>query len=69
MTRDRWLDTMLDPEIMQAPAVWLASTASDGFSGRRVIAEFWDEELPIEERLAKAAAPVAWSQLGRTSAS
>ncbi|HZT07233.1 MAG TPA: SDR family oxidoreductase [Chloroflexota bacterium] len=68
MTRDRWADTMLDPEVMQAPAVWLASGNSDGVNGRRIIAELWDEELPIAERLAKAAAPIAWPQLGRAGA-
>jgi NAD(P)-dependent dehydrogenase (short-subunit alcohol dehydrogenase family) len=56
---------LLAPEVMQAPVVWLASAASDGINGRRLIAQFWDEELPLEERLAKAAAPAAWPQLGR----
>lgn len=56
---------LLAPEVMQAPVVWLASAASDGFNGRRVIAQFWDEELPVQERLEKAAAPAAWPQLGR----
>jgi 3-oxoacyl-[acyl-carrier protein] reductase len=65
MTRDRWLDGMLQPEIMQAPVVWLASDASNGFNGRRIIAEDWDEELPLSERLEKSAAPVGWPQLGR----
>lgn len=61
--RDR--SSLLEPEVMRAPAVWLASDASDGFSGRRLTAQFWDEELPLEERLAKASAPVGWPQLGR----
>jgi len=55
----------LQPEVMQAPAVWLASEASNGLNGRRLIAQFWDEELPLEERLAKASAPAGWPQLGR----
>jgi NAD(P)-dependent dehydrogenase (short-subunit alcohol dehydrogenase family) len=61
-------DTRLQPEVMQQPAVWLASPASDGFNNRRLVAELWDEELPIEERLAKASAPAAWPQLGRQAA-
>jgi len=65
MTKDRWLPNMLKPEIMQAPAVWLASEASNGINGRRLIAENWDEELQIDERLAKASRPTAWPQLGR----
>jgi NAD(P)-dependent dehydrogenase (short-subunit alcohol dehydrogenase family) len=55
---------MIQPEIMQAPVVWLASDASTGVNGRRIIAARWDERLPIEERLAKASAPAAWPQLG-----
>ncbi|MSQ24490.1 MAG: SDR family oxidoreductase [Chloroflexi bacterium] len=61
-------DNRLQPEVMQRPVVWLASPASDGFNNHRVVAEFWDEELPIEERLAKASAPAAWPQLGRQNA-
>ena len=55
----------LRPEVMQAPAVWLASEASNGLNGRRFVAQFWDEELPLDERLAKASAPAGWPQLGR----
>lgn len=60
-------DTRLVPEVMQVPVVWLASTASDGFNGQRIIAQFWDEELPIEERLKQSSAPAAWPQLGKQS--
>lgn len=56
---------LIQPEVMQAPAVWLASEASHAFNGRRVIAYDWDERLPLDERLAKASAPAAWPQLGR----
>lgn len=55
----------LKPDVMQAPAVWLASPASDGFNGRRVVAYYWDQSLPIEQRLEQASAPAAWPQLGR----
>jgi 3-oxoacyl-[acyl-carrier protein] reductase len=56
---------MIQPDVMQAPVVWLSSTAADNFHGRRVIAYFWDESSPLEDRLAKATAPIAWPQLGR----
>jgi NAD(P)-dependent dehydrogenase (short-subunit alcohol dehydrogenase family) len=56
---------LIQPEVMQAPAVWLASDASRGFNGRRIVACQWDENLPLEERLAKASAPAAWPQLGK----
>jgi len=55
---------LIQPEVMRVPAVWLASVASDGFNGRRLIAYHWDERLPLEERIAKATAPAAWPQLG-----
>ena len=29
---------LIQPEVMRAPAVWLASAASDGFNGRRLVA-------------------------------
>ena len=55
---------MIQPEVMQAPVVWLASDASDGINGQRFIGYYWNEELPLKERLEKAAAPAAWPQLG-----
>jgi 3-oxoacyl-[acyl-carrier protein] reductase len=58
-------ESMIQPQVMQAPVVWLASEASNNFHGRRVVAVNWDEALPLEERLAKATAPLAWPQLGR----
>ena len=56
---------LIKPEVMQAPAVWLASEASDGINGRRFIAYHWDEALPLEQRIEKASAPAAWPQLGK----
>ena len=55
---------LLRPEAMQAPAVWLASEESGEVTGQRLIAYYWDESLPIEERLEKCSAPAAWPQLG-----
>jgi NAD(P)-dependent dehydrogenase (short-subunit alcohol dehydrogenase family) len=62
-SRDR--SQMLQPDIMQAPVVWLASDASSSFTGQRIIAHRWDESLPIEERLAQASSPAAWQGIGR----
>jgi len=61
---DHTRENMINPEVMQAPVVWLASDASDGINGQRFIGYHWDEDLPLEERLDKAAAPAAWPQLG-----
>jgi 3-oxoacyl-[acyl-carrier protein] reductase len=56
---------LIQPDVMQAPVVWLASEASTAVHGQRLIAYFWDESLGEQERLAKASAPLAWQQLGR----
>jgi NAD(P)-dependent dehydrogenase (short-subunit alcohol dehydrogenase family) len=56
---------LIQPDVMQAPAVWLASEASGEWNGRRIIAYHWDERLPLAERLTKASAPAAWPQLGK----
>ena len=55
---------LMRPEVMNGPAVWLASEESDGTNGMRLTAHYWDDSLPIEQRLDKAAAPAAWPQLG-----
>ncbi len=61
---DHQRENMIEPEVMQAPVVWLASDASDGINGQRFVGYYWDEDLPLVERLEKAAAPAAWPQLG-----
>ena len=58
-------DTLIQPEVMESPIVWLASEASNGINGRRFIANSWNENLPMNQRIKKASAPVAWPQLGR----
>ena len=58
-------DQMMPAEVMQKPVVWLASDDSAEFTGRRIIAYYWDDSLPLEERLEKCSAPAAWPQLGR----
>ena len=55
----------MEPEVMQAPAVWLASDESAATNGMRFIAYHWDESLPIDQRLKKTGAPAAWPQLGK----
>ena len=67
MPRDIGYDraALMRPEVMQAPAVWLASDESAATNGMRFIAYHWDESLPIEQRLEKAGAPAAWPQLGK----
>jgi 3-oxoacyl-[acyl-carrier protein] reductase len=57
-------DALIQPQVMQAPVVWIASDAASHWNGRRIIAYYWDEALPLEERLEKCGAPAAWPQLG-----
>ena len=57
-------ENMISPDVMMAPVVWLASDKSNDINGQRFIGYNWDEELPLAERLEKAAAPAAWPQLG-----
>jgi NAD(P)-dependent dehydrogenase (short-subunit alcohol dehydrogenase family) len=61
--------SLLRPEVMQKPAVWLASDESNSFNGRRIIGKFWDDSLPLAERIEKASWPVGWPDLERLAAS
>ena len=56
---------LLDPEIMAAPIVWLASPQSDGISACRFIARDWDRSLPPAEAGARLRAPAAWPNLAQ----
>jgi 3-oxoacyl-[acyl-carrier protein] reductase len=56
-------DKLIQPNVMQKPIVWLASEDSDGVSSMRFVAALWDDSLPRDERIAKAGAPAAWTQL------
>ena len=57
-------DALIRPEVMQSPVVWIASDEAAHWNGRRIIAYYWDDALPLEERLEKCSAPAAWPQLG-----
>ena len=39
---------LVDPKVMRAPVLWLASRASDGWNGKRFIARLWDDALAPE---------------------
>jgi NAD(P)-dependent dehydrogenase (short-subunit alcohol dehydrogenase family) len=56
---------LIQPEVMAAPAVWLASEQSAACNGRRIVACRWDEAAEPEACLALASAPAAWPQLGK----
>ncbi len=54
---------LIDPQVMVAPVVWLASPQSDGVSGCRFVARDWDLALPPAEAAARVRAPAAWPTL------
>lgn len=56
---------LIQPGVMAAPIVWLASTASDGVTDRRFIAHDWDPDLPPDEAAEKAGGPCAWPNVGK----
>ena len=57
-------EALIQPEVMQSPVVWIASDDASDWTGRRIIAYYWDESLPLADRLEKCGAPAAWPQLG-----
>lgn len=54
---------MLKPSVMGPPAAWLASTDSDGITGKRYIAGFWNPALPEREAARESGAPIGWPDL------
>lgn len=53
-------ESLLRPEVMVLPLVWLASVRSDGVTGLRFNACRWDEVLGIEANAARSAEPAGW---------
>jgi NAD(P)-dependent dehydrogenase (short-subunit alcohol dehydrogenase family) len=54
---------MLQPQIMVAPILYLASDAASAVTGRRFIARDWDPKLPAEKAASIAGAPAGWAAL------
>jgi len=54
----------VQPEIMDAPILWLASDESNGVPGRRYVAVKWTEGMTPEIALQKAAGPMSWRGFG-----
>jgi NAD(P)-dependent dehydrogenase (short-subunit alcohol dehydrogenase family) len=52
--------TLIQPEVMMAPIVWLMSVRSDGVSGRRIIAKEWDADRLKREVPDKIGTPAGW---------
>jgi len=56
-------EKMLRPEIMGPPTAWLISDEAKNFSGRRVTAARWDDNLPAAEAAARASRAIGWPEL------
>src|SRR6516225_501979 len=52
--------TLIQPEVMIAPIVWLMSPRSDLVTGRRIIAKEWDAARLASEPAEKVGTPAGW---------
>ena len=52
--------SLLEPEIVVPPLLWLVSPAADGISGKRVNASRWELSLPEADAAARAEEPAGW---------
>ena len=52
--------TLVQPEVMMAPIVWLMSARSDGITGRRIIAKEWDAQRLERESPERVGTPAGW---------
>jgi NAD(P)-dependent dehydrogenase (short-subunit alcohol dehydrogenase family) len=58
--------TLIRPEQMAPPMLYLFSDRASGVTGRRFVAAHWDPELPDEQAAYQAGAPAGWPDLART---
>ncbi len=56
---------LTQPEVMQAPACWLASNLSDGITDMRFVARSWNSENSIDEAVKNSGGPCAWPDVGK----
>jgi NAD(P)-dependent dehydrogenase (short-subunit alcohol dehydrogenase family) len=52
--------SLIQPEVMAAPIMWLLSPQSDGVTGRRIIAKDWDEKQLRSEAPSNIGTPAGW---------
>lgn len=55
--------TMLQPDCMVAPLLWLLSDEGRQTTGMRFRAHLWKEGVPANQNLQAAGAPIAWTAL------
>ena len=51
-------DKILPGDIIVPPAVWLCTNETNGVTGRRIIAKYWDQKLPPKESFEKCLQPI-----------
>lgn len=54
-------ETLVRPEAMVPPLLWLVSTDADGVTGRRYQAKLWFSDVPVQEAEKVAGARIAWA--------
>jgi 3-oxoacyl-[acyl-carrier protein] reductase len=52
--------SLIQPQVMDAPIVWLLSSQSDGVTGRRIVAKDWDERRLLSEAPGNVGIPAGW---------
>lgn len=52
---------LIDPLVMRAPVIWLASDHSNGVTGQRFIGKDWDASLALDGAAANAAGPAGFA--------
>jgi 3-oxoacyl-[acyl-carrier protein] reductase len=61
-------DKLVKPEVMIAPACWLASKESDGYNSMRFIGRNWNPDASDKDNIKAAGAPAAWPGLAAEAA-
>jgi 3-oxoacyl-[acyl-carrier protein] reductase len=56
---------LIRPEVMMSPICWLMSDDADGVTGKRFVAQRWDETRSAADNVQKSGAPIAWPELAR----
>ena len=59
---------LVQPDVMVAPILWLASDASDEVTDSRFVGRNWDTSLMPDVAALRARAPAAWPDIGTTAA-
>lgn len=54
----------VQPAVMNAPILWLASDESNGINGRRYVGTKWNPSLPWQTALEQSSGPMTWKGFG-----